>query len=81
MQLDAPTPIPIICPTISVNRPDYLGADYHGDITNKQASVLLENQKDGAYLVRSSACANGQFYTLTLKCSTFIQYVMNLFLW
>lgn len=66
MQLDAPSPNPIFCPRVVI-RPDYLGADYHGEITNKQASELLENEQDGAYLVRSSPNSNGQFYTLTLK--------------
>lgn len=67
MQLDAPSPIPILCPRVLTNRPDFLGADYHGQISNKQAAELLENEGEGAYLVRSSPHSNGEFYTLTLK--------------
>lgn len=70
MQLEAPSPIPVMCTRIPVNRPDYLGADYHGEIPNKQAAELLENKPDGAYLVRSSPSANGEFYALSLRYST-----------
>lgn len=67
MQLDAPSPNPLLCPHMITNRPDFLGADYHGIISNKQAAELLENECDGSYLVRSSPHSNGEFYTLTLK--------------
>lgn len=67
MQLDAPSPSPIMCSQIVLNRPDFLGADYHGQISNKQAAELLEDEGEGAYLVRSSPHSNGEFYTLTLK--------------
>lgn len=66
MQLDAPSPNPILCSQV-VNRPDFLGADYHGEISNKQASGLLESEWEGSYLVRSSPNSNGVFYTLSLK--------------
>lgn len=67
MQLDAPVPIPIVCESVPPDLPSYLGRDYHGAITNLQAQNLLHNQPNGAYLVRSSKSANGQFHTLSLK--------------
>lgn len=67
MQLDAPSPVPILCSHVITNRPDVLGADYHGHISNKEASELLDNEGEGAYLVRSSPNSNGEFFTLTLK--------------
>lgn len=47
--------------------PDYLGRDYHGSINHREAAILLKPLSDGAYLVRKSNCAKGQFYTLSLK--------------
>lgn len=67
MQLDAPVPIPIMCDNVPPDLPSYLGRDYHGAISNMQAQNLLMNQPNGAYLVRSSKSANGQFHTLSLK--------------
>ncbi|XP_030762568.1 beta-chimaerin isoform X2 [Sitophilus oryzae] len=67
MQLEAPEPIPILCDEILSNKPSYLGQDYHGPISHVQASALLNSRPNGAYLVRSSKCANGEFYTLSLK--------------
>ncbi|CAG9764285.1 unnamed protein product [Ceutorhynchus assimilis] len=67
MQLEAPVPIPILCDDILPNRPAFLGQDYHGAISHVQASKLLNSHENGAYLVRSSRSANGEFYTLSLK--------------
>lgn len=67
IQLEAPVPIPILCDDILTDRPSFLGQDYHGAITHVNASNLLSSQENGAYLVRSSKSANGQFYTLSLK--------------
>ncbi|KAL1502021.1 hypothetical protein ABEB36_007234 [Hypothenemus hampei] len=67
MQLEAPIPIPILCDEIIPDRPSFLGQDYHGDINHVRASNLLNSQDNGAYLVRSSRCSNGEFYTLSLK--------------
>jgi len=67
MQLEAPVPIPILCDEILPNMPSFLGQDYHGPISHVDAAKLLNSQRNGAYLVRSSSCANGEFYTLSLK--------------
>ncbi|XP_071054449.1 beta-chimaerin isoform X1 [Onthophagus taurus] len=67
MQLCAPVPIPIICEDVLQNTPNYLGRDYHGSISHTLANNLLKPHPDGAYLVRSSRCANGEFHTLSLK--------------
>lgn len=72
MQLEAPVPVPVLCNEILPDKPNYLGQDYHGPISHIQASNLLSAQPNGAYLVRSSKCANGEFHTLTLK-----YYVLN----
>ncbi|XP_018567197.1 beta-chimaerin isoform X1 [Anoplophora glabripennis] len=67
MQLEAPVPVPIICDEVPSDLPSYLGRDYHGAISHVDASNLLSGQPNGAYLVRSSKSANGQFHTLSLK--------------
>lgn len=67
MQLEAPVPVPIICDEVPPDLPSYLGRDYHGAISHVEAFNLLSGQPNGAYLVRSSKSANGQFHTLTLK--------------
>ncbi|XP_066151993.1 beta-chimaerin isoform X2 [Euwallacea fornicatus] len=67
MQLEAPVPIPILCDDIISDRPSFLGQDYHGPISHVEAADLLSSQDNGAYLVRSSRCANGEFHTLSLK--------------
>ncbi|KAJ8978752.1 hypothetical protein NQ317_002157 [Molorchus minor] len=67
MQLEAPVPIPIICEDVPPDLPSYLGRDYHGMISHVEASNLLSSQPNGAYLVRSSRSANGEFHTLSLK--------------
>lgn len=66
-QLEAPTPIPIISNVVPPKLPPFLGRDYHGEISHIEAAALFESKSDGAYLVRSSKIANGQFYTLSLK--------------
>lgn len=67
MQLKAPVPVPIICESLPNDLPSYFGRDYHGPISHVEAGKLLENQPNGAYLVRSSKCSNGEFHTLSLK--------------
>ncbi|XP_076268356.1 beta-chimaerin-like isoform X1 [Rhynchophorus ferrugineus] len=74
MQLEAPVPVPILCNEILPDKPNYLGQDYHGPISHIQASNLLNSQPNGAYLVRSSKCANGEFYTLSLKFNSKIHH-------
>ncbi|XP_049818032.1 beta-chimaerin isoform X2 [Aethina tumida] len=67
MQLEAPVPIPVLCNDFIPELPSHLGQDYHGDITHVQASNLLNLKPNGAYLVRNSKSANGEFHTLSLK--------------
>ncbi|XP_048518087.1 beta-chimaerin isoform X2 [Dendroctonus ponderosae] len=74
IQLEAPVPIPILCDDILADKPSFLGQDYHGAISHVNASDLLNSQENGAYLVRSSKSANGQFYTLSLKFNSKIHH-------
>lgn len=74
MQLEAPVPVPVICNEVLDDLPSYLGRDYHGAISHVQAAELLKDQPNGAYLVRSSRCANGNFHTLSLKFNNKIQH-------
>lgn len=67
MQLAAPIPIPVISEEVPPDLPSYLGRDYHGAISHIEAQNLLASQNNGAYLVRSSRSANGEFHTLSLK--------------
>ncbi|XP_050298911.1 beta-chimaerin-like [Anthonomus grandis grandis] len=67
IQLEAPVPIPILCDDLLPDRPYFLGQDYHGAISHIQAAQLLDTKENGAYLVRTSRSANGEFYTLSLK--------------
>lgn len=67
LQLEAPVPLPIISDKVPPDLPEYLGRDYHGCINHLQAANLLKLHPDGAYLVRNSECAKGQFHTLSLK--------------
>ncbi|XP_018318711.1 beta-chimaerin isoform X3 [Agrilus planipennis] len=67
MQLDAPVPIPIICNEAPPDLPNYFGRDYHGNISHIEANNLLSCRPNGAYLVRKSKSANGEFHTLSLK--------------
>lgn len=57
----------MICDRVPSDLPEYLGRDYHGSINHTEAARLLKPLPNGAYLVRKSECANGEFYTLSLK--------------
>ncbi|XP_044740576.1 N-chimaerin [Chrysoperla carnea] len=69
MQLEAPTPKSVPCTEFIPDQCETLfeGYEYHGLITHIQAVQLLDTEPEGAYLVRRSSSANGQFYTLSLK--------------
>lgn len=60
-------PLPVISDQVPSDLPDYLGRDYHGSINHKEAAILLHPKPNGAYLVRKSDCANGEFFTLSVK--------------
>lgn len=60
-------PLPVICDIVPSDLPEYLGRDYHGLINHVEAGNLLKPLPNGAYLVRKSRCAKGEFYTLSLK--------------
>ena len=67
MQLAAPTPKAILCEPNSQLSPAIFDHEYHGLISNRTASEILSNAQEGSYLVRSSKCAEGLFFTLSLK--------------
>lgn len=69
MQLEAPSPKPIISKTAVIDEsvPWFNGSEYHGPISHLQAAQILQNEAEGAYLIRSSPCAEGRFFTLSLK--------------
>lgn len=48
------------------NKPPFYGREYHGPISRDEATILLQYLEDGAYLVRESQRAPGQF-TLMIK--------------
>lgn len=64
LQLEAPGPKPVTRKHNVTNSPPYYGLEFHGVISQLDASALLV--EEGAYLVRHSAVNNG-FYTLTLR--------------
>ncbi|XP_068623605.1 beta-chimaerin [Battus philenor] len=65
IQLEAPVPKPLICENCPV-RPEFYGKEYHGIMGHKEASLLLDNEPNGAFLIRKGN-ENNDFYTLTWR--------------
>ncbi|XP_059052932.1 beta-chimaerin [Achroia grisella] len=65
IQLEAPLPKRIICENCP-DRPEFYGKEYHGVVGHKEATLLLENEPNGAYIIRKGNQCN-DFYTLTLR--------------
>ncbi|XP_039435095.1 beta-chimaerin [Culex pipiens pallens] len=66
IQLGAPSPKPINFDSLNEERPDFYGLEYHGTINHKESESILEDKRDGSYLVRRSPGANS-YYTLSLR--------------
>lgn len=65
IQMEAPKPKRLLCDNVE-DRPEFYGREYHGIMSHKEATVLLENEPNGAFLIRKGSQCN-DFYTLTLK--------------
>ncbi|XP_075983372.1 rho GTPase activating protein at 5A [Anticarsia gemmatalis] len=65
IQMEAPKPKRVTCDDLS-DRPEFYGREYHGIMSHKEATMVLENEPNGAYLIRKGSQSN-DFYTLTLK--------------
>lgn len=65
IQLEAPTPKRIPCDNCP-DRPEFYGKEYHGIMGHKEATSLLENEPNGAFLIRKGNQFN-DFYTLTWR--------------
>lgn len=65
IQLDAPVPKRIPCENCP-DRPEFYGKEYHGIIGHKEATSQLENEPNGAFLIRKGNQYN-DFYTLTWR--------------
>lgn len=66
LQLDAPKPLPVTCPTATPDRPEFYGVEYHGAINHRQTEEIFVNREDGEYLVRKSP-GSVDFYTLSMR--------------
>lgn len=66
LQLDAPKPKPVVCATATIDRPNFYGLEYHGEINHKRTEEIFENRDDGEYLVRKSP-GSVDFYTLSMR--------------
>lgn len=63
--MEAPKPKRVICENL-VDRPEFYGKEYHGILGHKEATKLLENEPNGAFLTRKGNSYN-DFYTLTWR--------------
>lgn len=63
--MEAPKPKRVMCEEPS-ERPEFYGKEYHGIMSHKRATTVLDNEPNGAYLIRKGSQSN-DFYTLTLK--------------
>lgn len=66
IQLEAPKPKIIPCKNSGVVRPSFYGKEYHGVISHKEAALKLEEEPNGAFLIRKGSETN-DFYTLTWR--------------
>lgn len=65
IQMQAPKPKRIICNNCP-NRPSFYGKEFHGILGHKEASLLLDGEPDGAFLIRKGNEFN-EFHTLTFR--------------
>ncbi|XP_049879517.1 beta-chimaerin [Pectinophora gossypiella] len=65
IQVEAPAPKRVICENCP-DRPEFYGKEYHGVMGHKEATLLLEGEPNGAFLIRKGNEYN-DFYTLTWR--------------
>lgn len=65
IQMEAPLPKRVSCENC-FDRPEFYGKEYHGIVGHKEATALLENEPNGAFLIRKGNQYN-DFYTLTWR--------------
>ncbi|XP_072934287.1 beta-chimaerin [Epargyreus clarus] len=65
IQMEAPVPKRIICENCTY-KPEFYGKEYHGIMGHKEATLLLEEEPNGAFLIRKGN-ENNDFYTLTWR--------------
>ncbi|GBP00581.1 N-chimaerin [Eumeta japonica] len=65
IQMEAPKPKKIICDKC-LDKPHFYGKEYHGIMGHKEATALLDEQPNGAFLIRKGNEYN-DFYTLTWR--------------
>ncbi|KAL4703520.1 hypothetical protein ACJJTC_018104 [Scirpophaga incertulas] len=65
IQMEAPLPHRISC-NHCPDRPEFYGKEYHGIMSHKEATLLLENEPNGAFLIRQGN-QNNDFYTLSWR--------------
>ncbi|CAH0713672.1 unnamed protein product, partial [Brenthis ino] len=65
IQMEAPVPKRITCEACS-DRPEFYGKEYHGIMGHKEATLILEDEPNGAFLIRKGNEFN-DFYTLTWR--------------
>ncbi|KAG6449749.1 hypothetical protein O3G_MSEX006242 [Manduca sexta] len=63
--MEAPLPKRVACDNCP-DRPEFYGKEYHGIMGHKEATLLLENEPNGAFLIRKGKQSN-DFYTLTWR--------------
>ncbi|XP_053617024.1 beta-chimaerin [Plodia interpunctella] len=65
IQMEAPLPKRLVCDNCP-DRPEFYGKEYHGVMGHKEATSLLEEEPNGAFLIRKGNQYN-DFYTLTWR--------------
>lgn len=65
IQMEAPVPKRVPCDHCP-DRPKFYGKEFHGILGHKEATLLLENEPNGAFLIRKGNPYN-DFYTLTWR--------------
>lgn len=63
--MEAPTPKRVVCDDCP-DRPEFYGKEYHGIMGHREAASFLENEPNGAFLIRKGNDIN-DFYTLTWR--------------
>lgn len=68
--MEAPTPKRVVCDDCP-DRPEFYGKEYHAIMGHKEAATLLEDEPNGAFLIRKGNEIN-DFYTLTWRWVFFL---------
>ena len=73
LQMQAPTPTPILCQRSLSRRPRQYGPEFHGLLSRTEADQLMATSIDGSYLVRESLNPPDS-YTLGIKFNGDVKY-------